>query len=457
MKIKLICGLILFSVITQQCLALDVVYPRKNQVTINSASTFFIGSSDAALPLTINGENVTVHPSGGFAYVVNLKDGKNTFVLQSGDEIKTYIIEKPVSKTYTGKYTPPPLVEYSSKKNYYTAYDGAPLRGTPIDSGINRLSHFEKDVPLLIDGEKSNFYRVVLNDNEKAWIAKTNVKAFEGYLNSPATVSGRTFTEDDKYYIFTFNLDKKTPYVMSEGPLFTLKFYNVKDYPDNTYVFTFPIQGKLFGYQGNYDGNNFILKIRKYPKIDNNKPLKGRVITIDAGHGGTEIGTIGCCGHKEKDINLAISQYLEQELQARGAVVYMTRRIDNNLGLKERVEYANGKDSELLISIHANALGDGADPNKHSGTSIFYYYNQAKPLADKILTEVTSQVGTNDDKVRQGSLALVRNTNALSILIEVAYMINPEDNAKLINTEFQKQCAKSIADGIEKYFTESEQ
>ena len=133
----------------------------------------------------------------------------------------------------------------------------------------------------------------------------------------------------------------------------------------------------------------------------------------------------------------------------------MTRRIDNNLGLKERVEYANSKDSEILISIHANALPDGADPNKHSGTSIFYYYNQSKPLADKIITEMTSQTGTNNDKVRQGSLALVRNTNALSILIEVAYMINPEDNAKLIDTQFQQKCAKSIADGIEKYFTET--
>lgn len=66
---------------------------------------------------------------------------------------------------------------------------------------------------------------------------------------------------------------------------------------------------------------------------------------------------------------------------------------------------------------------------------------------------MTTQAGTNNDKVRQGSLALVRNTNALSILIEVAYMINPEDNAKLIDTAFQQQCAKSIADGIEKYFT----
>ncbi len=457
MKLKLIFSLILFSVITQQCFALDIVYPRKNQVTINSSSTFFIGSSTVGVPLTVNGEYVRVHPSGGFAYVVNLHDGKNTFVLQSGDEIKTYIIEKPPARTYSGNYTPPPLVEYTSKKNYYIASDGAPLRQTPIDAGINRLSHFEKDVPLLIDGEKSNFYRVVLNNNEKAWIAKTNVKAFKGYLNTPATVSGRIFSEDDKYYTFTFDLDKKTPYIMTEGQLFTLKFYNVKDYPDNTYVFTFPIQGKLFGYQGYYEGNKFILKIRKYPQINAQKPLKGRIITIDAGHGGNDTGTIGCCGHKEKDINLAISEFLEKELQSRGATVFMTRRIDNNVGLKTRVEYANSKDSELLISIHANALPDGADPNKHSGTSIFYYYNQAKPLADKILAEVTTQVGTSDDKVRQGSLALVRNTNALSILIEVAYMINPEDNAKLINTEFQKQCAKSIADGIEKYFTDSSQ
>lgn len=453
MKLKLIFTFLIFTLIVPQVFALDVVYPRKNQVTINSASTFFIGSSKVGVPLTVNGEYVRVHPSGGFAYVVNLRDGKNTFVLQSGDEIKTFIIEKPARRLSSGKYTPPPLVEYTSKKNYYISSDGAPLRGTPVDSGINRLSHFEKDVPLLIDGEKSNFYRVVLNNNEKAWIAKTNVKAFEGYLNPPAVVSGRTFTEDDKYYTFTFSLDKKTPYVMTEGQLFTLKFYNVKDYPDNTYVFTFPIHGKLYGYQGAYDGNKFILKIRKFPEINPDKPLKGRVITIDAGHGGHEIGSIGCCGHKEKDITLAIAQKLEKELQSRGATVFMTRRIDNDVSLKARVDYANSKDSEMLISIHANALPDGADPNKHSGTSIFYYYNQSKPLADKIITEMTTQAGTNNDKVRQGSLALVRNTNALSILIEVAYMINPEDNAKLIDTAFQQQCAKSIADGIEKYFT----
>ena len=64
---------------------------------------------------------------------------------------------------------------------------------------------------------------------------------------------------------------------------------------------------------------------------------------------------------------------------------------------------------------------------------------------------MTKQLGTQNDNVRQGSLALVRNTTALSILIEVAYLINPEDNAMLIDTHFQKRCAKAIADGIEDF------
>ena len=65
---------------------------------------------------------------------------------------------------------------------------------------------------------------------------------------------------------------------------------------------------------------------------------------------------------------------------------------------------------------------------------------------------MTTKLGLNNDKVRQASFALVRNTNALSILIETAYLINPSDNARLISEDFQIECAKSIADGLEKYF-----
>ena len=130
----------------------------------------------------------------------------------------------------------------------------------------------------------------------------------------------------------------------------------------------------------------------------------------------------------------------------------MTRNADNYVSLKDRVEIANYGDAAVFLSIHGNSLPDGSDPNKNRGTSIYYYYNQAKPLADIIINTLVSEVGVPDDQVRQGSLAVVRNTNALSLLIEVSYLINPEDNANLINPEFQAQYAKAIADSLEKYF-----
>ena len=447
--------LILIIFLGQASNAFDVVYPRKNIVTINSPSTFFIGSSNPKDMLLVNGEKVKVHSSGGFAHVVVLDEGENKFVLQCGDELKTFIINRP-KKVTGGVYVPPKLIEYEHKKEFLTSIENAPLRSTPVDAGINRMSHFEKDIPLIIDAELSNFYRVVLGEDKKAWIAKTNVKAFEGSLNSPAVVSSCDRADNDEYFKFIFHLDKKTPYEITEGETFTLKFYNVKDCPDNTYIFNFPYKEnsgtqKLAGYSGNYDGNDFVLKIRKFPVTDKNKPLENIKIAVDAGHGGSEAGAIGCCGDKEKDITLSIAKYLEHELKKRGAKVVMTRSDDSFVGLRERVDIANENESMFLISIHGNSLPDSANPNEHQGTSIYFYYNQAKSLAANVLLTMTKQLGTQNDNIRQGSLALVRNTNALSILIEVAYLINPEDNSMLIDHNFQKRCAKAIADGIESF------
>lgn len=451
---KLLLFVFLFCVTFQTAFALEVVYPKRTPVTINAKSTFFIGSARTDLTLKINGVVVDVHPSGGFAHVVNLNPGKNTFVLEEGDKKLTYEIIKPLPKTSSSAYVPPKFVEYGSRKSYFISTDNVPLRETPIDAGVNRLSHLQADIPLTVDGEKSNFYRVVLNGSTTAWVSKTNVKAFEGFLNTPAVVYSKNYLENNEYYKFIFELDKKTPFVITENPLM-LKFYNVKDCPDNTYTFTFPVNQRLVGYSGYYQGNKFILKVRKFPDINPKKPLEDIKITLDAGHGGNEWGAIGCCGDKEKDINLAITKYLEDELKSRGAKVNMTRDGDYNVGLRERVDIANQTEAMFLLSIHGNALPDGADPIKRKGTSVFYYYNQAKPLAGYILSEMTAQLGTSNDQIRQGSLALVRNTDALSVLIEVAYLINPEDNANLRDKKFQKKCAKAIADGIEKFLCDS--
>lgn len=433
--------------------AFDIVYPKKTDVTINAKSTFFIGSSDK--PLKINGQDVTLHPSGGFAYVVPLESGKNTFILQSGDDRQIFVITKPVIKPVCS--SSPQFIQYNEKKFYYVTTEGAPLRSTPVDAGINRMAHLQRNVSLTVDGEKSGFYRVVLADNKYGWISKSNVKAFCDCKLELAEMSGYDYIDSEDYATFVFHFNRRVPFEMLEGEPFLIKFFNIKDNPDNTYVMDFPVSEafggkKLTGYSGEYQGNDFVLKIRKPPLINERKPLKGITIAIDAGHGGSEAGAIGCLGHKEKDIALSISKRLETELKKRGAKVFMTREDDIYVGLKDRVEKANREDAVVLLSIHGNALPDGLDPNKISGTSIYYYYNQAKPLADILLDTMTKQLGTNNDKVRQASFALARNTNALSLLIETAYLINPDDNSKLINPEFQNDCAKAIADGLEMYF-----
>ena len=442
---------VLCITIGQLSYALDVVYPKKNNVTVNSPTTFFIGSS--AKDLTVNGENVDVHPSGGFAHFVELKEGNNEFELKSEDKTLKYIIYRP--KKITGKYNPPALSEYKEAKNLEVISDNSPLRSTPVDAGTNRMAHLQKGVSLIADGEKSGFYRIKLGENNYGWISKSDAKIIQTKTEN-AKLENYQFIETKKEYIHIFELDKKVPFEISEGNTLKLKLFNIKDCEKGIYTFEFPYMQKtdcktLSGYSGYYNENKFIFKVKKAPKLNRFWPLHGITITIDAGHGGKEKGAIGCLGDNEKDIVLEISKYLEKELKHRGAHVIMTRKDDSYVGLRDRVNIANNNNSDFFISIHGNALPDTMNPIEHQGTSIYYYYNQAKPFADCILKEMTTQIGTKNDKVRRESFAVVRNTDAISILIETAYLINPEDNANLIKPEFQKKCAKAIADGIVNY------
>ena len=145
-----------------------------------------------------------------------------------------------------------------------------------------------------------------------------------------------------------------------------------------------------------------------------------------------------------------MSKYLKQELERRGANVYMTRNDDSYVGLYDRVKFSNDKGAEIFISIHNNALPDTLDPNKHRGTSTYYYYEQSEPLARNILNTMVEQLGTKNDNLHRQSFAVVRNTEALCVLVEVGYLINPDDNEMLLNDQFQKNTAKAIAEGIEK-------
>ena len=439
---------LIFLLFSSRAFALEVVYPKKTLVNINSETTFFIGNTSPKDFLTINGHHVMVHPSGGFAHFVKLRPGQNNFLIKTETEEKNFVINR--TKKASGNWGCKTFMKYPSLKYLKTAYDNVPLRDTPVDDGINRLAHYQKGVLLTADGEQNGFYRIVLNENTFGYIRKENTIATE--RTEPAKINSYKKIKDKEFDIFEFDIDKKAPFSLHEGDSLTLKIYNVKDNDNSTFTFSVPVEKILFGYSGRYEDGKFILKIRKFPKIEKSQPLKDITITIDAGHGGKELGAIGCLGDCEKDINLKIAKFLQEELLKRGANVIMTREDDSNPSLRQRVEISNNANSMIFLSLHNNALPDSQDPLTRRGSSTYYYYNQSKALADVLLDFLNADLCTGNDGVHQRSFAVVRNTESLAVLIEFAYMINPFDNANLVNDDFQKSCAFVIANALEYYF-----
>ena len=157
---------------------------------------------------------------------------------------------------------------------------------------------------------------------------------------------------------------------------------------------------------------------------------------------------------REKDINFAMALKLKEKLQKAGAIVIMTRVNDSAIGLTERVLSAQKNNVDIFLSIHNNALPDSAARSERIGASTYYYNIHSHELAEKIQERLVNELKMKDDKVRRESFAVIRNTQSIAVLIEVGYLIKPEDNIKLIDSKFQHKAAQAILHGLENYLNE---
>ncbi|OGI19642.1 MAG: hypothetical protein A2287_03525 [Candidatus Melainabacteria bacterium RIFOXYA12_FULL_32_12] len=239
------------------------------------------------------------------------------------------------------------------------------------------------------------------------------------------------------------------PYNNSEA--FIKEIKSTQPFKDVFQIVITPNAKQLWGYDYYYEDNTFILKLRKPPFIDINNPLKDKTITIDPGHGGTELGSVGPTGVPEKTINLEIAKFLKQELENNGAKVIMTRNTDKNVGLYERIKIANDANSLILLSIHNNALPDGRDPYKEHGSSTYYYHSQALPLTKSIQKSLVQNLGLKDFGIFWDSLALTRPHKPIAVLVEIGFMINPDEYTLLTDQKFQEKSAKAIYMGLEDF------
>ena len=181
--------------------------------------------------------------------------------------------------------------------------------------------------------------------------------------------------------------------------------------------------------------------------------LNDKIIIIDPGHGGKDIGT-SYSSINEKDINLSISKYLAYYLEEYGATVHLTRESDYDLStpntnrrkrsdFDNRIKLINDYKPDLVISIHQNYYKD----SKYNGTQIFYKEN--KVLAEYLQENINPNRNT---KPISNTLYMYSKLNSDVLLIECGFLSNSKDRKNLTDNKYQQDYSKKIAKYISEYY-----
>ena len=222
-------------------------------------------------------------------------------------------------------------------------------------------------------------------------------------------------------------------------------------------------------------------------------------IAIDAGHGGEDPGAIGTMGSKEKHVVLSIAKRLRDKIESDPYMrPFLTRDGDYFVPLHTRVQKARRVEADLFVSIHADAFieprAKGASvfalsqmgassttarwmANKENASDLIGGINiktQDKQVANLLLDMSTTaqikdslQVGTSilkqisgfaplhKGKVEQASFAVLKAPDIPSILVETAFISNPQEEARLNDDAYQDRIAEAIMRGIKDYFSKN--
>jgi len=193
---------------------------------------------------------------------------------------------------------------------------------------------------------------------------------------------------------------------------------------------------------------DFNYRITDLPNIKRNKYS----VVIDPGHGGPDSGAVGINGLKETDVVLDVSKIVTKLLLEKGVIVKMTRNKEEDVDLSPRVDLANKTNSDIFVSIHANA--SRGKKRYINGIETFYYSGwRGRLLAEKIQKELLKvSPGSPDRGVRRGRYFVIKRTNMPAVLVEIGFVTGRLDARRLEKKMHRRRVAFAIAKGILEYF-----
>lgn len=204
----------------------------------------------------------------------------------------------------------------------------------------------------------------------------------------------------------------------------------------------------------NYEGTIGYVD-KRYLRLKNtvDSAVKNRLIVLDAGHGGKDPGAIN--GQAvEKSIVFKVTQLVKQKLQADGAQVLLTRTGDTYPSLDERIKFTSTNYGEMFISIHANSSANTSPKGTETFYSITSNDNEKEDLvlATNINNQIVKNANMNNRGVKREDFKVIRGLTIPAVLVELGFVSNAEDQAKLLDDGYIEIFAQSIYNGIVDYY-----
>lgn len=182
-------------------------------------------------------------------------------------------------------------------------------------------------------------------------------------------------------------------------------------------------------------------------------PLMGKIVYLDAGHGGVDPGAFYENVY-EKDINLEITLKLRDNLEKLGATVYLTRNDDYDLSnpnanlrkrsdLGNRAKMINDSNANLYLSIHLNSMAN----TKWSGAQVFYDDINEKniDIANKFQKYFNKYLNSDRKVSKINNLYMYKNINIPGVLLELGFISNSNDRKNLLNDKYKKHIVEVIS------------
>jgi N-acetylmuramoyl-L-alanine amidase len=170
-------------------------------------------------------------------------------------------------------------------------------------------------------------------------------------------------------------------------------------------------------------------------------------VVIDPGHGGADSGAIGPTGLRESDVTLGIARQMAEMLERQGVRVVLTRTADTAVALEDRTDIARREHAIAFISIHANASQSSAK----KGTETYYASHESEALAVVIQNEIVRVLGEPDRGIRTADFYVIVHLPAPAVLVETAFISNPNEERLLRDPAIQRRIAEAIVRGLMKF------